>query len=208
MMRRRMLVAGLLPAAPAALLAGCGSTFNRPFPDKAIFTLQVPRPGPRDPARRPRPLLMRDVTAAANAEARGLVSRLAGNRQQTDFWNEFALPPARLVDDQLRRWLEASGAASAVLDPGSLGEAAIALEVSLLALYADLADAARPAAVASLSVMLLNTARRPPSLISQAMLTERAPLASADPGAIVAGMNAALASLFAEIERRVRAAMG
>jgi len=192
----------------AAGLPACGSTFNRPFPDKTIFILQVPRPGPRQPGLRPRPLLVRDVAAAANAEARGLVTRLPDGRQQTDFWNEFALPPARLVDDQLRRWLEESGAASAVLDPGSLGQAGTALEVTLLALYADLADRARPTAVASLSFLLLNASRQPPALITQAMLTERVPLQSADPAAIVAGMNVAFASMFAEIERRVRAVAG
>lgn len=187
-------------------LASCASPFSRPFPDKTIFVLQVPRPGPRQPAPRARPLLVRDVSAAANAEARGLVTRLGDGRQQTDFWNEFALPPARLVDDQLRRWLEQSGAVTAVLDPGSLGQASVVLEVSLLALYADLTDRARPTAVASLSFLLLNASRQPPSLITQAMLTERVPVQSAEPAAIVAGMNAAFASMFAEIERRIRSA--
>jgi cholesterol transport system auxiliary component len=190
------------PSRRAALLAlagglsGCASPFSRPFPDKTIFVLQVPRPGPRQPAPRPRGVLVRDVTAASNAEARGLVTRLPDGRQQTDFWNEFALPPARLVDDQLRRWLEESGAVSA------------ALEVTLLALYADLADRARPAVVVSLSFLLLNTQRTPPGLITQAMLSERVPIQATDPAAIVAGMNAALATMFAEIERRMRAIPG
>ena len=197
-LRRRALLA------LAGGLAGCASPCSRPFPDKTLFVLQVPRAGPRQPSPRPRPLLMRDVAAAANAEARGLVTRLPDGRQQTDFWNEFALPPARLVDDQLRRWLEQSGAVSAVLDPGSLGQASVVLEVTLLALYADLTDRARPAAVAGLSFLLLNASRQPPSLIAQAMLTERVPLQSTEPAAIVAGMNAAVASMFAEIERRVR----
>jgi cholesterol transport system auxiliary component len=192
----------------AAGLCGCANPFSRPFPDKTIFVLQVPRPGPRQPAPRPRVLLMRDVTAASNAEARGLVTRLPDGRQQTDFWNEFALPPARLVDDQLRRWLEESGAVSAVLGPGSLVQSAAALEVTLLALYADLADRARPAVVVSLSFLLLNTQRTPPGLITQAMLSERVPIQATDPAAIVAGMNAALATMFAEIERRMRAIPG
>lgn len=186
-------------------VAACAGPFNRPFPDKTIFVLQVPRPGPRQPAPRARPLLLRETAAASNAEARGLVTRLPDGRQQTDFWNEFALPPARLVDDQLRRWLEESGAASAVLGPGSLGQAGVALEVTLLALHADLAERARPTAVASLSFLLLNTARNPPGLITQAMLVERVPLQATDPAAIVAGMNSAFAVMFAEIERRLRA---
>lgn len=201
------------PARRALLVALAGSAaacnpLSRPFPDKQIFALEVPRPPPPRPAPRPRILLMRDVVSAPATEARGLVSRLPGSRQQTDFWNEFALPPARLVDDQLRRWLEASGAVRAVLDAGSQAPAGLVLEATLLDLFADLTDPRAPAAQVSLAILLLGTVRTPERVLSQATLSERSPLAATDPQTIVAGMNRALAAVFGRVEATLRTLPG
>jgi cholesterol transport system auxiliary component len=200
-MRRRC----TLLAMPA-LLAACSNPLSRPFPDKQVFVLDAPRPGAPAPAARRRSIQVREVAGTTATDPRGLVRRLPGNRQDTDFWNEFAAPPARLVDDSLRRWLAASGAVDAVLDAGSRASAGLVLETTLLALHADLTDAARPAAHVSLAVLLLDPARTPPRIAGQAMIEERAPIAGTGAGAIVAGMNAALAACLARVEQVVRAA--
>ncbi len=188
----------------AGLVAACGNPLSRPYPEKQIFVLRAPRPGPRDPLPRPRLLLMRDVDAAAGVEARGLVTRLDDSRQQTDFWNEFALPPARLVDDQLRRWLDASGAVSAVLDSGSRARADVVLEPTLTALSADATDPQKPAAQVTMAVLLLNAAQSPPRLAVQETIAQRVPIANTEPASIVAGMNQALVAIFARIETLLR----
>ncbi len=188
----------------AAALAACGNPLSRPYPEKQIFVLRVPREAPRDPIARPRLLLMRDVDAAPGVEARGLVTRLDESRQQTDFWNEFALPPARLVDEQLRRWLDASGAVSAVLDGGSRARSDVVLEPTLTALYADATDPRHPAAQVTLAVLLLDASRSPPRLVAQETISQRVALANTEPATVVAGMNTALASIFARIEMLLR----
>jgi ABC-type uncharacterized transport system auxiliary subunit len=187
-------------------LAACSNPLSRPFPDKQVFVLEASRPGPPTPAARRRTIQVREVAGTTATDPRGLVRRLPDNRQTTDFWNEFAAPPARLVDDALRRWLAASGAVEAVLDSGSRAAAGLVLETTLLALHADLTESASPAAVVGLAVLLLDPARTPPRIAGQASIEQRAPLAGTGAAAIVAGMNVALAACLARVEQLVRAA--
>lgn len=202
-----------LPARRATLLAplalaACANPLSRPFPDKRIFTLEPQRGTTQPPRPRAPLLLMRETQATPGTEARGLVRRLPANRQEVDFWNEFAAPPARLVDAALRRWLAASGTFAAVLDPGSTARADLALETTLTVLRADLADPARPVAQAAIAALVLDLRRERSPPIAQATAERSVALARTGPDEIVAGLTQALAECFTEIEALVRRAAG
>jgi cholesterol transport system auxiliary component len=185
------------------LAAGCANPLSRPFPEKALFVLDVRRPQRLPPNPRGRVLVLRSVTPAPGVELRGLVTRLPGGQQRADFWNEFFAPPASLVQDQLRSWLADSGLFAAVVDPGTRATPALALEPVLNGLFAD-ATVSPPQARAQMQALLLGLDRTPPRVLAQGDHDRAARIASLEPAAIVAGMNVALAAVFGEIEASLR----
>jgi cholesterol transport system auxiliary component len=192
-----------LLAAPA-LAAGCANPLSRPFADKTLFVLDVRRPQRLPPNPRGRVLVLRTVTPAPGVELRGLVTRLAGGQQRADFWNEFFAPPAALVQDQLRSWLADAGLFSAVVDQGTRATPTLALEPVLAGLFAD-ASVSPPQARAQMQALLLGLDRTPPRVLAKGDHDRAAQITSLEPSAIVAGLNVALAAVFAEIEASLRA---
>lgn len=197
-MRRRVLLAGLAVGA-------CSNPLSRPYPEKQLFLLQARRPGAPQRAPRGKVVLVRDVQSTAGTESRSLVTRLPGGQQRSDFWNEFFAPPAAMVDDAMRRWLTDSGAASAVLAPGSRARADIAIEATLTALFGDGTDAAAPRARVGLAVLFLGVDRDPPRILGQVTIEEAAPIASLAPEVVAAGLNTALGNALARVEATLRA---
>lgn len=199
MTRRALLATGL-----ALLGTACSNPLTQPYPEKRLFLLEARRPGGAQPARRGRIVLVREVQAVPGTESRSLQTRLPGGEGRSDFWNEFFAPPAAMVDDALRRWLAESGAASAVLAPGSRARADIAIEATLTALYADATTPGAPRARVGLSALFLGVDRDPPRILGQVTIEEAAPLASLDPTVVAAGLNTALAGALGQMEAALR----
>jgi cholesterol transport system auxiliary component len=195
----------LLLATGAALLgAACSNPLSQPYPEKRLFLLEARRPGTPQPGRRGRVVLVRDVQAVPGTESRSLQTRLPDGQSRSDFWNEFFAPPAAMVDDALRRWLAESGAASAVLAPGSRARADIAIEATLTALYGDATTPGAPRARIGISALFLGLDRDPPRILGQVTMEESAPLASLDPPVLAAGLNTALAGALGQMEAALR----
>ncbi|WP_291297805.1 ABC-type transport auxiliary lipoprotein family protein [Elioraea sp.] len=192
----------LLLAAPA-LLAACANPLTQPFPDKRLYVLDARRPQRLPANPRGRVLVLRSVTPASGAELRGIVTRLPGGQQRADFWNEFFAAPASLVQDQLRQWLADSGLFAAVVDQGTRTRPDLALETVLGGLFGDATET--PAvARAQIQSLVLGLDRTPPRVIAQGDHDRRVAIASLAPEAIVAGLNVALAAVFADIEASFR----
>lgn len=196
-MRRRMLLGGLAVGA-------CSNPLSQPYPEKQLFLLEARRPGAPQRTPRGKVVLVRDVQSTPGTESRSLVTRLPGGQQRSDFWNEFFAPPAAMVDDALRRWLTESGAAAAVLAPGSRARADIAIEATLTALFGDGTEAAAPRARVGLAVLFLGVDRDPARILGQVTIDEAAPVASLAPAAVAAGLNAALGNALARVEGALR----
>jgi hypothetical protein len=108
------------------------------------------------------------------------------------------------VEDQLRRWLSASGLFAAVLAPGSRAHADLVLEGELLTLIADPVHGVSRAA---LGVVLLDVRPAAARLRLQVEIRADAPLtAVTGPGAAQSGC-AALAGLLASVEQRIGTAL-
>lgn len=201
-MRRRTLLAAALA------LSACAGPLSRPYPEKRLYVLEAKRAGASPAPARPRSLLLRAVTAAPGAEGRGLVTRLPGNVQQTDFWNEFFAPPADMVHDAIRRWLADSGLFTAVLDPGSRGRADLALEARLVALFGDGTDPRAPAARLHLQTLLFGLDRDPPRILARGDYDRRVPVASLAPEVVAPALSQALALVLADLEADLRRSLG
>ena len=196
-MRRRWLLAG-----PAALGA-CSILPARPYLEKRSWPLDVRRPVALPPRPGGKVLLVRTLRAAPGLEARGLEVVERDGSIHTDFYEEWAVPPADAVEDSLRRWLAASGLFSAVLAPGSRLRADWALEGELQSL---LATPAQGSSRAALGLVLIDLAPSPARVLVQADETAEAPLEGTAPPQIAASGRAAVARLMAAVEAAVAAA--
>ena len=197
-MKRRLLLA------MAGSVAGCSILPARPYLEKREWPLDVRRPVILPPNPAGKVLLVRTLRTAPGMEARGLQVVQADGSVRTDFYEEWSVPPADAVEDVLRRWLAASGLFSAVLAPGSRLRADLALEGELLTLVARTAE--RISRV-SLGFTLLDLRPSPVRVLLQADGAATAPLDSTGAPAIARAGQAALATLMAQVEARIAAAI-
>jgi hypothetical protein len=193
----------LLTAVP---LAGCGNPLSRPYPEKRLYVLEARRASALPPPARGRTLVVRSVTASPGMEGRGLITRRPGNVQDSDFWNEFFVAPAAMVQDSLRQWLSDAGLYAAVLDQGSAGRADLALEAVLIAAFGDGTDPAAPVARLHLQTLLLGLDRTPPRIVARGDYDRRVPLPSLAPEVVAPGLSQALALVLADLEADLRRA--
>lgn len=199
-MRRRTMLAGL----GAATLGGCSVLPSQPYLQRRDWPLVVHRPDVLPPRPGGPVLLVRSVTAAPGLEARGVQWLLPDGSLRVDYYEQWAVPPAQAVEDDLRRWLAEAGLFSAVVGPGSRINADLVLEGELTALVGDpQAGVAR----AALALVLLDQKPNPIKVKLQRTETATAPLASADPVAVVVALQAAVVAVLRQAEAAVAAAV-
>ena len=190
-MMRRVVLASLLG------VGACGLS-ERPFVERRQWPLIVRRPTVRPPRAHGRVLLVQSVRANAELTGRGLITLQTDGSMRTSFYEEWAVPPAQAIEDDLRQWLAGSGLYAAVLAPGSRLSADIVLDATLLAFWANLkTNRAR----VSLGLVLLDQRRGAVRILLQKTVTAEANLASADPPAIVAALRAALVEVLQMTEQ-------
>ncbi len=180
-------------------LAGCSLLPDRPYQQKRVWPLgevsEPPRQGPRGA-----PVLMVRATGAApGLESRGLRERRADGSVTSDYWEEWAAPPAPAVEAALRARLAASGLFAAVTSPGSRLDAGRALESELLELLDD-----GTTATASIGWTLIDLTRDNTPIL-QRTSTGSAPLGNGSAPARAAAQNAALAAALDQIIATLRA---
>lgn len=190
--RRRILLAAPL------LLAGCGLA-ERPYVARRDWAFDIRRPTALPPPPAGPVLLVRDLSAGPGMGDRGLQTRLEDGQVRVAFYDRWAVPPAEGVGDALRAWLLASGKFAAVIGPASLATPDLVLEGEVQSLYVE-GDVAH----AVLGIRLLDMHGAAPRIRLQRSLAASAKLPgggkAGDAAAEVAGMNAALAKVFAAIE--------
>ena len=119
----------------ALMTAAC---LGQPHPVKSRFTLAAPEyQGPAVDAAGRRTLLLGAVTAAPACEGRALIYRLGPDRYESDFYNEFLAPPARLLAEAAADRLTRAGRNLRVAASPGLAVADFGLEAHIQELYGD-----------------------------------------------------------------------
>jgi ABC-type uncharacterized transport system auxiliary subunit len=196
--RRAWLAAAVVPL----LASGCGRILERPYVSRRDWPLDVPRPAPIPPPAHGPVLLVRTLRAGPGLSDRGLQVLQPDGSVRAEFYEEWVVPPADAVESALRRWLADSGMFAAVTAPGSRLAADFALEGELTTLNAD---PGRGVARAALAATVLDQRGAGTRMARQIVARTQAPLASADPAAMVAAQLAALAEAFTQVEAGLRA---
>jgi cholesterol transport system auxiliary component len=187
----------------ALALGGCGLT--RPAPVKETYLLEPPLP----PAvAKPQPTSVRvgAVNVAAPFRGRGLVYRASELRYETDYYQEFLIPPSTMLTELTSRALERSKAFARVVPPGSAGSADWELNGFVSALYVDVSDNARRAAEIAISFYLFAGDRIHEMPVWTRDYRRHAPVSAQTSQAYAAALNAALGEIFTELTRDLAAA--
>jgi cholesterol transport system auxiliary component len=164
-----------------------------------------PAPPAQLPANPSGPVLMvRTLAAAPGLDQLGLQSLAPDGSLVVDAYNLWAADPAAATTQALIDWLQASGAFSAVVSPGTRLTPDLIIEGELTELLAD-PDAGQARAVLTLVIIkpagtLTGTALP----IAQRRLTGTAPLTGATPAAQAAAQNAALANALSQAVALIR----
>jgi len=188
----------------ATALSGCSLLPQAPYVQRRDWPLDVRRPSvsPRNP--RGRVLLVRSVRAGPGLEARGLQWLQRDGSVHVDFYEQWAVPPAQAVEDDLRQWLADTGLFSAVVAPGSRLTADFVLEGELDVFIADLnAGVGR----AALALVLLDQRQGSTKVLLQRTETAEVKLTGTEAQAIAEAMKAATAAVLQRTEVDVAAAI-
>ncbi len=192
-MRRRMWLAAPL------VLAGC--SLERPYAERRQWPL-VARRGRVERARAGAPVLVvRGLRAGPGLEVRGLQSLQADGSIRTEFYEEWAAPPAQAVEEAVRGWLADSGLFGAVVAPASRIEADQVMEGELTGLWTIPATRQAHAAV---GVTVLAQRAAVTRVVLQRRFVAEAPMAGNSAREAVEAQTAALAAVLAQIEAALR----
>ena len=188
-----------LAIAVAAGLAAC--SFTRPPVERATYDLAPARGAAPGASAKSVALKVKPFRTAPPYDGREFLYRKSDGQLVADFYNGFAAGPGELVTTATTEWLKGSGLFGAVLEPGISADAAYALEGAVLAIYGDLREAKRPAAVLDVQVYVVRAGPEGRELVLDRRFTERVDLPDAAPEALAKGYNEALARILGRLER-------
>lgn len=186
-----------------AALGGCSLLPSSEYLQRRDWPLDVHRDTTLPAPPRGKVLLVRSIRSGPGLEERGLQWLLRDGSVHVDFYEQWAVPPAQAVEDDVRQWLAGAGLFSAVVAPGSRLDADYILEGELTTFIAD-----PNAGVAHMAVNLVLLDQHPTPVKVLLQKTESADvrLTGTDPPAIAATMKAAIVELLRKIEADVAAA--
>jgi cholesterol transport system auxiliary component len=139
--------------AAAAVLAIGACSFTRPPPVKQLYLL-APTTPPRVATPQPGALRVGSVSIAGPFRDRSFVVKVGDFRYETDYYDEFVVPPSALLAEQTSRALSRSRAFAHVAAPGTPAQADYVLDGFVSALYADHSESGRCKAVIAVNYYL------------------------------------------------------
>jgi cholesterol transport system auxiliary component len=186
------------------LSAGCVD-LSRPALAKHYYLLD-PAPKPADgPPAHLSAIRVTGVEVSAPFSERSMVYRIDQERYEADFYDEYFVAPRAMITSKLTEWLTVRRIFATTLPPSSTLDAPYAIEGQVTALYGDLRDKAKTAAVFSMQAFVTDTSGPDKRIVLERTCSEQVPVPDRSPDAITKGLSQALHLCFAELEADLRA---
>ena len=201
--RRGIASVTLILLALLTLLSGCGG-IDKPYPVKKAYVLDVSRPEGTPPTDEKAILLIRRFRTAPPYENQGFVYRTGELQYESDFYNEFFSPPAALLADQTRQWLQASQLVRLVIGAGLPTEATHSLEGQVYALYGDYRRPDDSRAVLGIQFFVSRLGDTP-EVVFHKDYRQQVPVNGRSPEALTAAWNRGLQQILTDLEADLRA---
>lgn len=180
------------------LLPAC-VRLERQSPDKTSYVLAAERPPAPATHIRSGILQITPLRISRRFAGRGFVYRQAESRYQIDFYNQFLISPAGMVQEEIVRWLSASGLFAAVSSSAGPLPPDYLLQGRINDLHGDYRSQ-QPAAVLAISFMLLDQRGVGSPLLLDRDYRSRIPLNGTSPQALIDAWNAALTRILGDLE--------
>jgi uncharacterized lipoprotein YmbA len=184
-------------------LAACG--LSRPPVESTHYLLSATRDAPAAQISKPVAIKVRPLRAAELYERREFLYRVDGQRVVSDFYNEFAERPDAMITSAVIGWLKSAKLFTAVVEPGVPADAPYILDGSVTALYGDLQDPRKPAAVMAVQFYVVRAGNASMEVVLDRTLQERVEVKAGTPQALAQGYNEALARILAQLEGELAA---
>ena len=182
-------------------MAAC---LGQPHPVKNRFNLAFPESSETAANAAGRPtMLLGAVTAAPAYDGQALVYRLGPNRYESDFYNEFLAPPARLLAEVISNRLTRTSQRLRVTTVPGLAVADYGLETHILNLYGDF-HLSPPRAVMTLRFTLSDLRPTKARVILDRLYPCESPLPEkGGPADLIAAFGLCLADTLEELAREL-----
>jgi len=195
-------------AALLALLLATGCMdLSKQYPDARFHDINVTRQGERIEGAKGAVLKIRRFRVSPRYEGVELVTRKSDLQYESDFYNRFFVPPASMLTDEVRKWMEITGAFEHVLDFSSHLDATHVLEASVATLCGDVVDPAAPKAVIEIQFFLIDDHVAPPTVAFRKNYRREIALKEANAVTLVRGWADGLAQILVEFEADLRKIM-
>jgi uncharacterized lipoprotein YmbA len=185
------------------LFAGCVSV-KKSFPEKRNFILDVSRSGEPQSSVVGPVLRIRKLRISPRFEGKGFLYRKGDLSYESDFYNEFLVPPNSVLTEELRQWLASSGLFRHVIDSGSQLEATHVFEGTVAALYGDYRNLTLPKAILGIELFLVKDVAARSEIIFRKEYRGEVPIEGSSPEALINGWNEALQRILTSLERDLR----
>jgi cholesterol transport system auxiliary component len=186
--------------------AGCVNvSVERQFAERRYFVLDVV--ANQSPAKSDRAgvLKVSDVRVSPRYDGKGFVYRTADASYETDFYNQFLVPPGPMLTDEVEQALRQANLFEYVVNSASQLEPTHVLETTVDELYGDFSNATSPHAVLAMSFLLSRAAANGPEVILQQRYRKTVPLQGRTPEELVKGWNNALEAVLASLVTDLKA---
>ncbi len=189
----------ILPA--LFLLTGC-LRLEKPYPQKSAYRLEaIPATTTQQPLSN-RVLQIGKFDSAPAYRSKGFIYRTGEQTWQADYYHEFFTPPAAMITEQCRRWLQEAGPFSQINQSG-YPPATDILQGRIVALHGDYRPGQAPMAVLELRLILINETQTPAQTILNRLYRRRLPLADRTPTTLVKAWNQALTDILSEFNTQI-----
>lgn len=185
------------------LLAGCVSV-EKSFPEKRYYILDVSRQVEAVPSLDGPLLRVRKLRVSPRFEGKGFVYRKGDLSYESDFYNEFLIPPASLLTEEVRQWLTRSGLFQYVTESASQLQPPYILEGAVSALYGDYRDGASLKAALGMQFFLMRDVSARTEIIFRNEYEKEVAISESSPRVLVKGWNEALRQILTALEIDLR----
>jgi len=192
----------LLPA--LLLVSGC-LNLEKSYPQKSNYTLEALRSAQTQQPPSQQILQIRKFASAPAYRGRGFVYRTGEQTWQSDYYRQFFTPPAAMITEQCRRWLQQAGIYSQI-NQGGYPPPDHLLQGRIVALHGDYRPGRTPIAALELQLTLIDAGSTPSRTVLDRLYRRSLPLADRRPATLVNAWNDALTAILGEFEAQLRQA--
>jgi cholesterol transport system auxiliary component len=185
------------------LLNGCVS-ISRSYPEKHYFVLSASMSKKMLPPTANAVLKIQRFRVSPQFDGQSFVYKTGNLNYESDFYNEFFIPPGLMISEEVQKWLAESGLFKYVMEFSSPVEPTFELNGVVNALYGDYSNIERPKAVLEIQFFLVRKISSRPVIVFGKTYHEETRVKGNSPDALVAGWNLALEHILTRFETNLK----